>query len=102
MLLPLHLNLQPLVRSGGAIGDFWLERLEEEAPKKALVIIREVAKREAPRQVFRLAPLRQEFQARAYPFKSDYAEIYRREFEKARAAIVKRLMADDDEVLLLM
>lgn len=85
---------------GGA--DFWLRRIEEE-PQKVRKIIKRVAKEEAEKsKPFKMAPIREAFQAIAYPFKSDYYELYRQAYKAELARLRQEAEDDDEEVLMLM
>lgn len=103
MLLVWFNNLQPLMRAGGGLGDFWLRRVDgAPLPKRVVKIIKRVAKEEAPKIEYRISPLKEAFQAESYPFKSDYAEIYRQAFEHEMFKIRRLLDDDDDDVLALL
>src|SRR5574343_1917588 len=72
-------GMQPL----GGSAEFWLRRIEDEekeveAPKKAVQTITRVAKKQAEKQEFKLAPLKVAFQRANYKYRPDYADIYRR------------------------
>ena len=84
---------------GGA--DFWLRRIEEE-PQKVRKIIKRVAREEAAiGKPFKIAPIREAFQAVAYPFKSDYYELYRQAY-KAELNRLRQEEEDEDEALVVL
>lgn len=85
---------------GGA--DFWLRRIEEE-PQKVRKIIKRVAKEEAEKsKPFKMAPIREAFQAIAYPFKSDYYELYRQAYKAELNRLRQEAEDEDEEILMLM
>lgn len=91
------------MRAGGGLSDFWLRRVEgKPLPKKVVKLIKRVAKEEAPKIEYRLAPLKEAFQEASYPYKSDYAEIYRQAFYEEISKLHRQLDEDDDDVLALL
>ena len=103
MLLPLLQNLLGWVKPTGS-AEFWLRRLEDKPlPKKVVQIIKRVAKEEAEKdKPFKLAPIREAFQAIAYPFKSDYYELYRQAYRAELERLRQEEEDEDDALVVLM
>ena len=85
----------------------WLEPLppekyEDEAPKKAVQIIKRVAEKQAEKQEFKLAPLKVAFQRANYKYRPNYADIYRRAYEAALAKLRQAAEDDDEEAILML